>query len=496
MTNTTKKFIQWLMSLTVLLRCFVIALLFHVAILLVIGSIKIAGAIPEIVAAFGDAPPPTPLEEEPDPMAAYRDVDYQAPGVSGPQAPVEYKVAIAEAPKSATDSQVAEVIGVMSDSVTAVARLQGTAGALTAPTFAGGGDNKIGIVGIATAGSGHWTGRLGPARAINAAKHGASARTEAAVMAALRWFKANQNSDGSWAAGANRDALTALAVLCFLGRGETTESKEFGDAVSRGIQFLVASIDSNGVVPARGSYMYTQGAVTLALSEAYGMTQAKAIRDPLERSIKAILAAQKVNKMGAWRYTMTAPNADTSVSAWLIMSLKSAKLAGIDVPEDSFKLASNYLWTVYDDDGGFGYTAPSRRVNMTGAGVLCQQFLGQSTDPRIKKALDYLKQQKVDWDETAGAHVLYGWYYVTQAMFQGGGSYWEYWNKQIRDAVVNKQAPDGHWASPTKSKEDSNGPVYTTALACLILEVYYRYMPIHQEMERNALSAATAPETK
>jgi hypothetical protein len=267
--------------------------------------------------------------------------------------------------------------------------------------------------------------------------------------------------------------------------------------VSRGIQFLVASIDSNGVVtPATGHYMYAQGAVTLALSEAYGMTQAKAIRDPLERSVKAILAAQKVNKMGSWRYSMTSADHDTSVAAWLIMSLKSAKLAGIDVPEDSFKLASKHLWNVYDDDGGFGYTGAKRSVNMTGAGVLCQQFLGQSTDPRIKKSLDYLKQQKVDWDETAGGHVLYGWYYVTQAMFQGGGSYWEYWNKQIRDAVVNKQAPDGHWASPTKSKEDSNGPVYTTALACLILEVYYRYMPIHQEMERNALSAATAPETK
>jgi hypothetical protein len=243
----------------------------------------------------------------------------------------------------------------------------------------------------------------------------------------------------------------------------------------------------------RSANMYAQGAVTLALAEAYGMTQSPAIKEPLERAVKAVVAAQKAPKkdpkdVGGWRYSINADDSDSSVSGWIILALKSARLAGIAVPEETFDLASKYLWTLYED-GTFGYNSPRKTAGTTAIGVLCQQFMGHGDDRRVKQALDFLKDQKVDWSETKGDFVLYGWYYQTQAMFQGGGAYWEYWNRQIRDTMIKNQQADGRWLPPPLSdaeqKSMAQSPVYSTALGCLILEVYYRYLPLYQELEKN-----------
>ena len=97
-------------------------------------------------------------------------------------------------------------------------------------------------------------------------------------------------------------------------------------------------------------------------------------------------------------------------------------------------------------------------------------------------------EQRVDWDKTQGDYVLYGWYYITQAMFQGGDPYWQYWNREIRDTLIKKQRSDGRWMPPPNStmetRELAATPAYSTALGVLILEVYYRYPPMDQLTEQ------------
>ena len=504
----TGRFITWLMGQTRLMRYFFIALLFHVLILLVLGSVKIVAILPKIVASFDGAPLPPAKEAEPDPFAAYRDFEYKGPTLGGgggtpgkgaggvPTAagktPPEYNANIT-APDKIADSQVTEVIGVVSESATAVARLQ-SRGDLSAP-IAGLGENRTDIAGPGGGGFGQ---RLGPMRAQSLAKYSGSAETEKAVLAGLRWLKNNQQPNGSWFAAKNDHvpALTALGALAFLGHGETPDSEEFGPTVNKALRYLVSSVGTDGrVSPAN---MYGQGAVMLAFSEAYGMTQSPAVKEPLGRMIKAVVAGQKANKkdpkhVGGWRYSLSSDESDTSVTGWIVMGLKSARLAGLAVPEEAFEGASTYLWNMCDGEG-FGYTSAAHYPGTTAIGVLCQQFMGHGDDRRIKKSLDYLKEQRVSWNETESYYVLYTWYYITQAMFQGGGSYWEYWNRQIRDTMVKNQLEDGRWMPTPKSKEESklvNSPAYSTALGCLILEVYYRYLPIYQEMENKpALPAA------
>ncbi|MEI6084461.1 MAG: prenyltransferase/squalene oxidase repeat-containing protein [Verrucomicrobiota bacterium] len=504
----TNKFLAWLSTQTALMRYFVIAVMFHVLILFVLGSIKIATSIPRITAFFGGAAPPPANEDDVDPFAALRDFEYNGPTLGGgggtpgkgpggvPTAagttPTEYRASITAVDKNVADTAVAEVIGVVSDSANAVARLQGSGlGGVAAPTT-GFGEGKIGTAGIRGPGGGGFGQRMGPMRAQKIRAGGGSGDTEKTVMAALRWLKENQKSDGSWG---GPEALSALGLLCFLGHGETPDSEEFGLTVTKAISYLVTIVGSDGYVKSKN--MYSQGAVTLALSEAYGMTQSPVVKEPLERMIQGNVQSQNVKKtnpihQGGWHYSPQMPSADTSVSGWIIMGLKSARIAGMSVPDESYKQASEYLWKVYDPNGGFGYSGPNRSGAMTAVGTLCQMFLEHGDHNKIKKALDYLKTQTVDWQNPAGGWILYNWYYTTQAMFQGGGSYWEYWNKQIRDTLVKNQAADGHWDSPGK-QESGHGPVYATTLCCLSLEVYYRYLPIYQEIERKSLPKAGAP---
>jgi len=82
------------------------------------------------------------------------------------------------------------------------------------------------------------------------------------------------------------------------------DSEEFGPTITKALSFLVTVVGQDGIVKSKN--MYAQGAVTLALSEAFGMTQSPQVREPLDRAISAILLSQKAKKssemhIGGWR---------------------------------------------------------------------------------------------------------------------------------------------------------------------------------------------------
>ncbi|HXI84464.1 MAG TPA: hypothetical protein VNL17_10290 [Verrucomicrobiae bacterium] len=511
MKAITSKFPAWLTAQTRLMRFFIIALLLHAALLAVLGSIRIVAILPNVVASFEAAslPPPVSDKEPDNPNAAYRDFEYKGATVGGgggtpgkgaggvPAAgstPETYKAHILTPSAEANQDNAAEVIGVMSEAATAIVRPVGNPSDMGLASPVGMGETKIGTAGVMGPGGGNFGARMGPQRAMNLNKFQGSAETERAVVSALRWLKANQERAGSWKCGQSAPAGTALATLAFLGHGETPDSTEFGQAVSKGLLYLAQHIDTNGLVSGVNQdyvgYGYSQGPVVLALSEGYAMTQSPILRKPLDRALQAVFRGQAAPKtrpqdVGGWRNQSQPNDSDVSVTGWMVLALKSAQAAGVEIPQAVFDKAAQYLWNMYDTKNpGFGYQKPERYPSMTAVGVLCQQFLGNENDLRIKASLDYLREQKVDWEKTEGDFILYGWYYMTQAMFQGGGPYWEYWNNEIRDTMVKNQQRDGRWLPPPHSnietRELANTPAYSTALGALILEVYYRYQPIDQ----------------
>jgi hypothetical protein len=78
---------------------------------------------------------------------------------------------------------------------------------------------------------------------------------------------------------------------------------------------------------------------------------------------------------------------------------------------------------------------------------------------------------------------LYYWYYASLCLSQMQNDAWKRWNEQTRDTLIRLQrhggSADGAWVEDRYGGRA--GRIYTTALATLTLEVYYRYLPLNPE---------------
>ena len=205
------------------------------------------------------------------------------------------------------------------------------------------------------------------------------ALSESGVVAALRWLGRHQNPDGSWsAAGFGRrcpsglcggpgdadydTAVTSLALLAFLGAGYTPLSKtdfvdpafpaqtlRFGDTVKRGLHCLLSQQDPEGAIgPRVGKQLYNHAIATFALSEAYGMTGLSPLKEPAQKAVDFLVAAQNPGK--GWRYSPRCGDNDTSVTGWAVMALKSAELSGLQFPRSAFDGALAWVAEATDAD--------------------------------------------------------------------------------------------------------------------------------------------------
>lgn len=347
-----------------------------------------------------------------------------------------------------------------------------------------------------------YLGRDPKARANLVQSSGGTIASEAAVARGLEWLTWHQNTDGSWSldqfhkagkcngrcshAGQQCDtAGTALALLPFLGAGQTHKQGKYTNEVRQGLEWLVKHQKGDGNLWSGGmqlSQMYSHGQAAIALSEAYALTQDSYLRVPAQKSLDFIVAAQ--HEAGGWRYY---PNTegDTSVLGWQLMALRSGHLAGLEVPPEAFERATKFLNSVQDDTTGARYSyQPGHGASptMTAEALLCRQYAGW---PRNHPGLTSGVRDLIDKHAPrAGPSNMYYWYYATQVMHHMGGQAWKDWNPAMRDLLINTQESKGHQAGswqPTGNFDPSGGRLYMTALAVCTLEVYYRHLPLYQE---------------
>ena len=351
--------------------------------------------------------------------------------------------------------------------------------------------------------------------------------TYGSVDYALRWLSRHQNHDGSWGAtGFKRQCadggcvgdgdseydvgLTGLALLAYFGAGYTHESKDrhpdtgrptVGGTVRDGLLWLMSKQDPEGCVGGRGlRFMYSHALATLALSEAYRASPAPPLRAAAQRAVEFLVASQ--NRGGGWRYSVSPGDNDTSVTGWSLMALRSAELAGLDVPvEQAYGDALLWLDEATDVAEGYrvGYNTrgyPPRRPmckeiiyphhdTMTAIAVLCRTFVSKDEkDPAfngVKLLLADLPTSKSKEKD------YYYWFFGSLALFQfdgPAGAAWRTWNQPVKDALLPHQVNEkggcarGSWTSDDDRWGFEGGRVYATAINALTLEVYYRYQNV------------------
>jgi hypothetical protein len=345
--------------------------------------------------------------------------------------------------------------------------------------------------------------RVAADRDARAREHGATAESEAAVNAGLKWLADHQEPDGRWCpahyegsretfvAGEDRggatmqaDAgITGLALLAFLAAGHTSERSEYEGQVERGLEYLVRVQKPDGSLAGEANLvaaMYCHAMAALAIGEAYAMTSDPRFEGPLRRAVAYTVAAQDPSG-GGWRYRPRDPG-DTSQLGWQVMVLASAESSGIPIPETARQAARHYLRAVSSGRyGGLAAYRVGQRASrpMTAEALVCRQFLGIAAEsPTAGEAGDYLLGELPG----QGRDNLYYWYYGTLAMYHLQGEHWRQWNDAMQRTLLARQRRSGDLAGswdPTTVWGSYGGRVYTTAMATLCLEVYYRFLPVY-----------------
>ena len=319
---------------------------------------------------------------------------------------------------------------------------------------------------------------------------GGSAETQHSVGRALDWFTRNQEEDGHWDLvkhGGEKGhdiAGTALTLLCYFGWGaKHTDEGPHQQAVKKGLDWLLAQMKDGGdffSATGAGNGMYDQGMATIALSEAWGMTQDKRLGAAATNAVKFIVKAQDPAS-GGWRYRPRS-GSDTSVFGWQYMALHSAKLAGIEIEEKVFKNARKWLDRVGGGQHGgqYGYDRPGgNRPAIIATGMFCRQLdMVKPTDPKMLESALYLKGHPLN----AARPDMYYTYYGTLALYQHQGEIWEEWNERMKKSLTELQIKTGENAGSwdvAGGHGNRMGRVVSTAISTLSLEVYYRILPIY-----------------
>ncbi|MFH1265882.1 MAG: prenyltransferase/squalene oxidase repeat-containing protein [Planctomycetota bacterium] len=337
------------------------------------------------------------------------------------------------------------------------------------------------------------------------AEGGGNEPSERAVGLALKWLARHQMPDGGWCfnhilapechgqcrnpgqLAEARNAATGLALLPFLGAGETHKTGKYKEPVKRGLHFLVNNmkLSRRGALYETGGSMYSHGIASIALCEAYAMTHDKGLHAPAQQALNFVAYAQDPVG-GGWRYEPR-QKGDTSVTGWQVMALKSGHMADLRVPARTVMKASSFLDSVQANDGAhYGYTEPTAGAEATTAvGLLSRMYLGWKKD---NSALE----RGVKWisDKGPSKNNMYYNYYATQVMRHWEGDPWKKWNSVMRDQLISSQTQKGHeegsWFMPAGHVSDGGGRLYCTAMATMILEVYYRHLPIYRKPSADA----------
>ncbi len=360
-----------------------------------------------------------------------------------------------------------------------------------------------------------------------AKSRGGTAATERAVELGLDFLARHQSADGSWslhrwhegrgysepvpATMQSSTAGTGLALLAFLGAGYTHTDGKYRTTVGRGLDYITLHQKPEGdlFVPQDQKsnvnvWLYSHGIASIALCEAYGMTRDPALRASAQRALDFIVFAQEPSE-GGWRYSPR-QGSDTSVSGWQVMALKSGELAGLQVPADTYAKVTRWLDAAQGAGGNpsryayrpgseFTHQREPSRV-MTAEALLMRQYLGWRRDnSSMVGGAQWLHTNLPQWgplekDAFRSNRDAYYWYYATQVMFQMQGDYWKDWNDRLRELLVDSQEQTGGLAGswhPLRPVPDrwgnEGGRLYVTALHLLMLEVYYRHLPIYQTLD-------------
>ena len=309
---------------------------------------------------------------------------------------------------------------------------------------------------------------------------------------AITFIISKQKKDGSIYDRGNNTTMTSLALMAMAAVGhQPVNPNDEGEAMKRALDFVLQEDrqSETGYYGSKdGSRMYGHGITTLTLSEMLGMgldeEQDQKIRKRTQKAIDLILRSQKVPKspshQGGWRYSPDSRDADLSATIWQLMSLRSAKNAGLSVPSAAIEDAIGYLersyWSSLDSKGepvnkksGFAYQPGGHPEYTCGRDCSPCRFAENTNPLRQRSRRPCLKTNPIPEEVLLLRHLLLFPSHVPKRRPCQGGS------RKSRGNPQETQRENVRSNSGSEEAED-----ISTTMAVLALAVKYHYLPIYQ----------------
>lgn len=306
----------------------------------------------------------------------------------------------------------------------------------------------------------------------------------------LRYLANTQLQDGSWKGSQKGPGVTGICVMALMASGEDPDYGPYATHIRKALQSIISKQNpKTGYMGTSGhASMYQHGFAMLALSEAYGavredllwqesnvpQNRRRTISEALELAVRCALTAQKKNPWGAWRYSPTARDADTTVAGTVLMGILGARNAGIEISNEVVDKALNFFQTCTIRGGGVSYMpSSSHGDSLTRSAIATLVYaIGKRKDtPEYKSTSEYIKRRI---NHNIGSHYqFYTLYYMAQALFQSDFEAWQSWNDRTIPRLQKLQQQDGSFNS-------SYGKAYGTGMAVLTLALNYRLLPIYE----------------
>jgi hypothetical protein len=330
---------------------------------------------------------------------------------------------------------------------------------------------------------------------------------EAAIEKGLEHLVSLQDPKTGCFGDRYRVASTSLGGLALLASGESCGRGRYAVAIEDALRYVISVRKSLTQFGKPGHYvlgfgdgkeqqgkMHSHGLAMLFLAEVYGQTpRDPEVRETLRGAVATTIDAQ--TDLGGWGYHLRHEpewgEDEASVTITQIQALRAVRNAGIYVPPAPVRRAIGYVRKSMTAEGACRYSltmggaAEKNRTSfeLTAAAVATLNasgvYLGAgAAGDELERGLAHMRKLLRAHENPARAATdfyFYGNFYAAQAMYQATPDDWEFWFPRVRQDLLEKQRPKGHWESPRNF-----GDAYATASALVILQLPRRYLPILQ----------------
>lgn len=312
-----------------------------------------------------------------------------------------------------------------------------------------------------------------------------------AVTGGLDWLAYQQDKLGRWTAqGRYPTAMTSLAGMAMLCEGSTTTQGKYADSIRRAVDFLVARSRKNGLIGDADDdrYTYGHGFAMLFLSEVLGEEEDAERReqlvDVLTRAV--VFTGQAQTDAGGWGYVSAKDGGgfdEGSTTITQVQGLRGCRNAGIPVPAEVIEKAVKYIHNCTMSDGAVQYSSKGGggRPAITAAAIACLYNAGEYDDEYVPRMMAYCRQNLEPGALDSFGHWHYAHFYYSQVQYREGGETWTKYRDAIQRQLL-RQATEVKIGDEVAYMWNQGyvGPVYTTALNLIILQLEKASLPIYQ----------------